>query len=228
MLGGSTLKSFVLKNHCHACFTRDGGVIFDSSNDRYVLLSEDETDQLQRALIGDQRDAPLLPKIEAFLSREEAGTVRPLFCDIAKGLHDYTWRYMPYDRSGYTRSRSDFAFVLWIYVIQFLLKLKGIAGTLRFVERHPALFRTCLQELEPAKAADKIMIAARLSPFRFECLEFSLAMRCYASLHSWKNMRLYLGIQRFPFIAHAWVELGGEPIGDDPLLRNRAAIIFEA
>jgi hypothetical protein len=40
-------------------------------------------------------------------------------------------------------------------------------------------------------------------------------------------VNLVIGVQNYPFMAHAWVESNGKIIGDDSRLRENLAIILE-
>jgi hypothetical protein len=41
------------------------------------------------------------------------------------------------------------------------------------------------------------------------------------------DLTLVIGVQNRPFYAHAWVELDGEIIGDDPRLPEQLAVIYK-
>ena len=218
---------FIFRKHCHPCFTKDGGVIFDSQNDRYILLSQSETALLQEALLDTQFRKALPSRLNALVEPCVEGHMQPIATQTANGLHDYIWRYLPADPDSFATRRPAARFIIWVYLIQILIKWEGIAGTVDFITRHAHFFRKCFPAMTMDAAGDVIMAASRFSPFRFECLEFAIALRCYAQIHTITDARLFLGIQRFPFMAHAWVEAGEKPVGDDPSLPNRAAIIFE-
>ncbi|MCX2697282.1 lasso peptide biosynthesis B2 protein [Ochrobactrum chromiisoli] len=215
------------RDYYHPCFTRDGGVIFDSKNDQYILLSDEETTIIQAALLNPEFNDALSPKLETLIAPSVTGEREPVASQIARGMNDYSWRYLPENPTAYVSGRAKPRLILWVYLIQILIKRRGIVGAVNFITRHRWLFRKWLPILDINAFSDDIMVASRLSPFRFECLEFAIAVRCYALVRSIANTRLYLGIQRFPFVAHAWVEHNEKPIGDDQNLRNRAAVIFQ-
>lgn len=59
----------------------------------------------------------------------------------------------------------------------------------------------------------RVDLAAAFLPGRVRCLERSLALHVCLG---WCGFRtaVRLGVQPYPFSAHAWVELGGEPVGE--------------
>jgi hypothetical protein len=75
--------------------------------------------------------------------------------------------------------------------------------------------------------ADGVTSAAILCPARAECLEQALAM--YVILRRvGVPAELRFGAIRSPFSAHAWVELRGQPIREDPEQLRRYAVFAEA
>jgi hypothetical protein len=59
----------------------------------------------------------------------------------------------------------------------------------------------------------RVDLAAAFFPGRARCLERSLALHvCLRWCGAQTTVRL--GVQPYPFSAHAWVELDGQPIGD--------------
>jgi hypothetical protein len=95
-----------------------------------------------------------------------------------------------------------------------------VAGTRRIVRvmnaraaaptPHHAASRSDIERL-----ARRITIAAALFPGRARCLEQSLVL--WAMLRrSGIDARLRLGVRPHPFEAHAWVELDGQAILEDP------------
>jgi hypothetical protein len=75
--------------------------------------------------------------------------------------------------------------------------------------------------------ADGVTSAAIVCPARAECLEQALAM--YVVLRRvGVPAELRFGAIRSPFSAHAWVELHGRPIREDPEQLRRYAVFSEA
>lgn len=66
--------------------------------------------------------------------------------------------------------------------------------------------------------------AASLYARRAWCLQRSLATLILMRLRRWPA-QLVIGVQRLPFAAHAWVELGGEVVNDDARVRALYAVI---
>ncbi len=64
------------------------------------------------------------------------------------------------------------------------------------------------------RAAYHVAVAAAFFPGRAVCLEQSLALYLLLRRRG-VPAELRLGVQAYPFYAHAWVELDGEPVNED-------------
>ena len=54
-----------------------------------------------------------------------------------------------------------------------------------------------------------------------ECLPRSAALTCVMRLLAGKNAKVVIGVRRPPFAAHAWVEVDGVVISDEPAAVRR-------
>ncbi len=71
-----------------------------------------------------------------------------------------------------------------------------------------------LPAAEVERAAYHVAVAAAFFPGRAVCLEQSLALYLLLRRRG-VTAELRLGVQAYPFYAHAWVELDGEPVNED-------------
>lgn len=62
---------------------------------------------------------------------------------------------------------------------------------------------------------DAVSLAAVFFPGRAECLERSLASFLLLR-RAGVPVDLRIGVQAYPFVAHAWLELLGKPVGEHP------------
>jgi hypothetical protein len=98
------------------------------------------------------------------------------------------------------------------------LAVVGFGRTLRWIERrvpqhvharsteHPALI---------ARVEYAVALAAALYPGHAACLERSLLLYWYLR-RAGVDVRFRMGVQMYPFLAHAWVEHRAEVINDLP------------
>ena len=105
--------------------------------------------------------------------------------------------------------------MMTLSLVRLSLVLFGLGRTVRLIRRLDR--RRLPRGQHDAATARGIEVAvakaAALFPGRALCLEQSLTL--YALLRrSGLRARLRLGVQSYPFGAHAWVEADGEPLND--------------
>ena len=107
--------------------------------------------------------------------------------------------------------------LLRVAVVRWALKLAGYERTRSWVEHRIARVAVVGDDDPAVVAAVEYAVAmgAALFPGRAQCLERSLVLYDYLRCRG-IAAQMRLGIQRYPFMAHAWVEYRGEPINDVP------------
>lgn len=103
--------------------------------------------------------------------------------------------------------------LLWV---RLHLKARGfgpsVAAARRWAGSRPS------SESDPAlveKTALAVALAAAFFPGRAVCLEQSLSLYVLLRRRG-VDAELKLGVQPFPFLAHAWVEVDGAPVNEEP------------
>ena len=105
---------------------------------------------------------------------------------------------------------------LLLLAVRVHLKVRGFGASLAAARRLAKRAGGAgLTPEEVERTAYRVAVAAAFFPGRAVCLEQSLAL--YVLLRR-RGVRadLRLGVQVYPFYAHAWVELDGEPVNEDP------------
>lgn len=75
------------------------------------------------------------------------------------------------------------------------------------------------------KLANIVNKACLIHPTRTKCLEWAMTFVLLALKRKWK-CNLEIGVQNYPFFAHAWVECDGKVVMDSQDLREGLAIIL--
>lgn len=115
----------------------------------------------------------------------------------------------PRRESGLWRS------LMTLSLVRLSLVLFGLGRTVRVIRRLDRGRAACAaHDVATARGVEaSVAKAAALFPGRALCLEQSLTL--YTLLRrSSVAARLRLGVQSYPFAAHAWVEADGEPLND--------------
>lgn len=95
------------------------------------------------------------------------------------------------------------------------LKARGFGPTVAWARRLGARAAGAgLAPEEVERAAYHVAVAAAFFPGRAVCLEQSLALYVLLRRRG-VPAELRLGVQVYPFYAHAWVELHGQPVNED-------------
>ena len=107
--------------------------------------------------------------------------------------------------------------LLRVTIVRWALKVAGYERTRQRIERRIARVAVVGDGDPVVVAAIEYAVAmgAALFPGRAQCLERSLVLYDYLRCRG-IAAEMRLGIQRYPFMAHAWVEYRGEPINDVP------------
>jgi hypothetical protein len=118
---------------------------------------------------------------------------------------------------GALRVPSAAECLLRVTIVRWALKVAGYEWTRRQIERRIARAGV-LDDGDPRVVVAieyAVAMGAALFPGRAQCLERSLVLYDYLRCRG-IAAEMRLGIQRYPFMAHAWVEYRGEPINDVP------------
>jgi hypothetical protein len=109
------------------------------------------------------------------------------------------------------------AAMLSIALLELSLATAGFHRTWRWIQERTArvALLTEVDEAAVARAEYAVAMAAALYPGRAVCLERSLVLYWYLRRRG-VAVRYRMGVQMYPFLAHAWVEYRGEPINDVP------------
>jgi hypothetical protein len=107
--------------------------------------------------------------------------------------------------------------LLALALVRCCLKVRGFGRTIAFAHKISQR-QTTVPVTGESPLVDltlrAVVRAAAIFPGRAVCLEQALALFILLRRRG-VEVDLRLGVQPFPFIAHAWVELRGQPIGED-------------
>lgn len=123
------------------------------------------------------------------------------------------------------RAPSLPACALSLLAVKLGLKLAGFGRTFAAANRL-VRDRGCesATPLVLAEAARGVALVAAFYPGRALCLEQSLTL-WWLLRRRGVDAELRLGVQPYPFGAHAWVEHGGEPVNENPELVRTFTIL---
>ena len=108
-----------------------------------------------------------------------------------------------------------------------ILKHKGIKGVLDAIKATTATHKKLRQptDQEINKLAAVVDAASLLYPKKTYCLAWASTFVLLSLKKNWA-CNLAIGIQTNPFYAHAWAEISGKVIHDDPVIAQVLSVIL--
>ncbi|HYK05025.1 MAG TPA: lasso peptide biosynthesis B2 protein [Thermoanaerobaculia bacterium] len=229
--------------HVRAAFADGIGVLLDLRSGRYIALNAVGA-TLWRALLAGAVLDEVLQRLALDCGqpverlRQDAGAFMAqarkagLLADA--GSHPPASRDYPGDADGPTvappaDATEEEAHVtpsrLWlpaawclVFCVERAGRLLGFARMQALLHRLPRPARR--RDLAAARTlAATVNRAAELQPGRARCLERSAATLVLLRLLGWPA-EMVIGVQPRPFVAHAWVELGGRVLNDRQSVRH--------
>ena len=209
-------------------------VLLDIKADRYYLLGETDSIDLVDGLIKNKK-SNIITKLVAVnvLTSEACDTCEKIRSIQAKriGIGNHEWGAT----AAYKRSNYNFHYfltaVFLLACITALMNVFGFAGVVGLCKRIPrrtakhfSQMKSKKEKLE--KMASAIHGAGLLLPFRVKCLESSFALFFFSAIIGVRP-KLRIGVQRYDFLAHAWIEVDACVIGDMQSLHTALPVIFE-
>jgi hypothetical protein len=117
--------------------------------------------------------------------------------------------------------------LLTLIKVNFYIRVRGFYSTIQLItrscKRGKKYTTPNLAELE--NLANIVNKACLIYPTRTKCLEWAITFVLLALKRGWK-CNLEIGVQNYPFMAHAWVECNGKVVMDDQDLRNHMGVIL--
>lgn len=145
------------------------------------------------------------------------------------GLKDYQWdmksNWKPFKLAFKIEVIKTFFYLAKIHRI---LKSKGIQGILDEIKKIVSNQKKSNIPSEEAinRLSAAIDAASLLYPKKTYCLAWASTFVLIALKNNWA-CNLVIGIQTNPFYAHAWAELAGKVIHDDPAIAQVLSIILK-
>jgi Transglutaminase-like superfamily/Coenzyme PQQ synthesis protein D (PqqD) len=112
---------------------------------------------------------------------------------------------------------------LILVAVDIALRLLGFGKVYRWLDHLPS-GRHRADAARAGRIAAAVDGAASMYFTRAWCLQRSLVTLILLRTRGWPA-QLVLGVRRMPFTAHAWVELAGRVVNDDPRVRRRFTVL---
>lgn len=197
---------------------------FNKVDDSYVPSSQ---------LLPDKKMAAINTQIRSFrqagilsdLQNPERYPLKINNFQQAKGLPNVEWR-APRQSNAPAGITLTFEAYLILIMVHILIKAAGFNTMIKMLKWKGARMNADMQnafDFSPIISA--LNNAYFFFPHRIKCLEWACALTVMG-LHRKRKCNVVIGVQKFPFLAHAWVEDNGKVIGDHQEFPQHLSIIL--
>ncbi|MBS0648544.1 MAG: lasso peptide biosynthesis B2 protein [Verrucomicrobia bacterium] len=220
-----------LCDHIYISQYREDLILLDTKSNTYTICFPKFAELLLSAIEG-KANSQSLDSIQKLLEDriiEKKETVFPFYIDRkvdSEGVSDVDWQ-LPLDPTKINLNTSVLKAFLTLLQVHFYIKTRGFYATIRLIKktRKTHLIYTFPSDEELKNLANILNKACLLYPIRTKCLEWAMTFVLLALRRQWK-CNLEIGVQNYPFLAHAWVECNGKVVMDSQELRKGLAIIL--
>lgn len=220
---------------------RDELVLLDAKQDKYTICSQQFNELLRDMIevesIDSRPNFPLqssqdLDNIRKLIDDkiiEKKDTPYPFYIDrkiSSGGVSNVDWR-LPLDSKKVKLNSSVLKALVTLLKVNFYIKIKGFYSIIQLIKKSQKTQSNYIipQDEDLKNLANTVNKACLIYPTRTKCLEWAITFILLALKQKWK-CNLEIGVQNYPFLAHAWVECNGKVIMDSQDLREGLAIIL--
>lgn len=225
-----------LSDHIYIAGFRDELILLNTKTDKYAVYPKIFSNLFvsllnQTPLTKNELSSQALDFVSNSLQNnifEKKATPYPFWFDHKlkyEGAANVEWK-LP-DKNKTTFNIHVLKGLYTLIKVNFFMRYKGFYKTIQLIKksRLKQLTYYIPPEEDLYTLANTINKACLFYPTRIKCLEWAMAFVLLALARGWK-CNLEIGVQNYPFIAHAWVECDGKIIMDNQELRNEMAVIL--
>jgi hypothetical protein len=233
-------------DHIYATQFRDELILLDTQKDKYTICFKQISDLLNIFLEQDKvyskgkdalsSDYKLSCQDQAYLQKlldnqiiQSKSSPYPFHIDrklISEGVSNVDWR-LPLENKKVSLNIHVLKAFLILVKVNFYIKFRGLHSTIQLIKKSLKSQSIYIvpQPEELRTLANVVNKACLIYPTRTKCLEWAMTFVLLALRKGWK-CNLEIGVQNYPFFAHAWVECDGKVVMDSQDLREGLAIIL--
>lgn len=221
-----------LSDHIYITQFRDEFILLDSKKDTYTVCFEQISKILETLFEKEKphlNDDAYIQKLLRDKIIKERGLPYPFCIDkkpLSEGVSNIDWR-LPLENKKIGLSWPVFKALVTLIKVNYAIKFKGLYATIQLIKKSYNSQTNYIvpQDEELHTLANTVNKACLLYPSRTKCLEWTMTFVLLALKRDWK-CNLEIGVQNYPFMAHAWVECDDKVVMDSQELREGLAIIL--
>jgi hypothetical protein len=225
------MTHYNLRDHIYISQYREDLILLDTKSDTYTLCSPEFSDLLVGLIEGStlSQDIDSIQNLLDDQIVEKKETVDPYYIDRkidTEGVANIDWK-LPLEDKKVNLNIAVLKAFSTLLQVNFYMKMRGFYAAIWFIKKTQKthLTYTIPSDEELRDLANILNKACLIYPVRIKCLEWAMAFVLLALRRRWK-CNLEIGVQNYPFLAHAWVECNGKVVMDSQDLRTGLAIIL--
>ncbi|WP_147243851.1 lasso peptide biosynthesis B2 protein [Marinomonas rhizomae] len=191
-------------------------IILDAMTDNFILFNKQDTSSILGALV-DQSICKSTMELLDIGILEHSLNPQIINRSYTHGLDDFTWSESMRFKTLHCQCDIDVRAILLAIgaLMKAYLKIKvGKLSSILEKNDLPIKKPINLPEHIIKKEINSLVFASRLVPFKVACFEFSVALQDRLLSGHGTYTSLIIGVQKYSFMAHAWLELNGKPLGE--------------
>lgn len=223
--------------HCRICYFQSDLILLDLKKDKYHVIEKELASKLIDCLSQPvDKDRPFSKELSDALHKFQR--LKILSHSVSKTPEvipqknnlpgaNVDWRIERHSLDTKLPLRLKFkalGSLIWVYM---LLYCFGFYRLILWVQK-----KKSRRPLSKSPYYDVTTLSHALNqacfyfPIRVKCLEWATAYTLLALRYGWE-CTLNIGVQNQPFSAHAWAEVGGSVIADNPLMSKHLPVILQ-
>lgn len=235
-----------LSSHIYLAQFKDELILLDTKQDTYTICFQKFSGLLLDLLKGEQTisEGKFFSSSGSQLPTEDLTAIQkltdnniigkedrfyPFYIDLkpnSNGVSNVDWS-LPLDNKKVPLNFEVLKALFILFKINFYIKVRGFYSTIQLIKKSRKSQQSYIipQDEELRDLANIVNKACLIYPTRTKCLEWAMTFVLLALKKGWK-CNLEIGVQNYPFFAHAWVECDGKVVMDSQDLRTGLAIIL--
>ena len=219
-----------LNDHIYVTRFRDEFIVLDTKKDKYTIYLKQLSELLSTVFENkiSSKNKSIVKKLlddNVIVAKE---TPYPFYLSMitSTGVSNADWR-LPLNTKKIKINLTVLNALFSLIKINFYIKAKGLYSAIHLIKRSKKNQSkyTVPQEEDLINLANIVNKACLIYPTRTKCLEWAMTFVLLALKRKWK-CNLEIGVQNYPFFAHAWVECAGKVVMDSQDLRQGLAVIL--
>ncbi len=223
---------YSLSPHIYITQFRDQVIVLDTKKDKYTICSSVFADVLLKVVHNQELEESDQNYLNILLSER---IVHPqkipysFYTDCkseSAGVSNIDWR-LPLNEEKLPLSFSVLNALRHLIKVNFYIKFLGFYQTILLIKKASKKKSDYFipSEADLKHLANIVNKACLIYPSRTKCLEWAITYVLMALQKRWK-CNLEIGVQNYPFMAHAWVECDAKVVMDSQEIREGLGIIL--